>query len=462
MSAVTVPAKDLGLILDNIGLPANNYNLAFSDGSAVGLNDGQILISLKDGHRPTAVYQKQLREVLRTDFPNAIFYFQPADIITQILDFGTPAAIDIQVSGRDKNLLKTAQDIVGRVRGIRGVVDTHLQQVVDAPEFFVNVDRIRALELGLTEQQIASSLNVSLSGSVQVAPNFWTDPQTGIPYQVAVQTPEYRNNSLADIETTPLLQASTGGSTGPNLLSNVAKITRDGTQTVANHENTQPTFDIYANLQDRDLGSAESDIRKITDEIGKKLPPGNRITLRGQIASKNAAFTRIELGLGFALVFVFLLMVVNFQSWGEPLVIILALPVAFAGIVASLFITQTSFSIPSLFGAIMSIGVASANSILLVTFAKEHRETTGCDAVEAAIEAGTTRLRPVLMTAGAMFVGLIPMAIGIGSGSEQNAALARAVLGGVAVGTCSTLLFVPFLYTVLRTNAPTRELEDYA
>ena len=461
----TIPATDLGLVLDNIGLPANNYNLAFSDGSTVGENDGQILISLKDGHRPTAGYERQLRTVLRDAFPGATFYFQPADIITQILDFGTPAAIDIQVSGRDKKLLQVAQDIARKAAGVRGVVDAHLQQVVDAPEFFVDVDRIRALELGLTEQQVAASVNVSLSGSVQTAPNFWTDPQTGIPYQIAVQTPEYRTDSLAAIEGTPLLQPASGSSAvvqGPNLLSNVATITRGGAQTVANHENTAPTFDVYANVSDRDLGAVEGELRRITDAAAKALPPGNRIELRGQIASKNAAFARIELGLGFALVFVFLLMVVNFQSWGEPLVVILALPLAFCGITASLFVTGTSFSIPSLFGAIMSVGVASANSILLVTFAKEHRESTGCTAAEAAIEAGTTRLRPVLMTACAMFVGLIPMAIGIGSGSEQNAAVARAVLGGVLVGTCSTLLFVPFLYTLLRAHAPTRALEDYA
>jgi multidrug efflux pump subunit AcrB len=455
----TVPSSDL--ILDNIGLPASNYNLAFSDGSAVGLNDGQILVSLKPGHPSTFAIMKTLRVVLREHFPGVIFYFQPADIITQVLNFGLPAPVDIQVSGKNRAKdLAVAQQVVARVRGVRGAVDVHLQQIVDAPEFFVDVDRVRAAQLGLNEQQIANNINTSLSSSYQIAPNFWTDPVTGIPYQFAVQTPEYRVTSLADVQNTPLL-VSNNGSSAPNLLGNVATFTRRPEQTVANHENTRPTFDIYANVQDRPLGGVESDITPIINDLAKQLPPGDTITVRGQILSKNQSFNRIGLGLMAALVLVYLLMVVNFQSWGDPLVVILALPLAFCGICASLFITQTTLSIPSLMGAIMSVGVASANSILLVTFAREHREKTGCSALEAAILAGETRLRPVLMTAGAMFVGLIPMALGLGDGSEQNAALARAVLGGVLVGTCSTLLFVPFLYATLR-KADVVPVKDYA
>ena len=452
---------DAALVLDNIGLPSNNYNLAFSDGSSVGLNDGQILVSLKPGHASTFKIQKALRVLLREQFPNVVFYFQPADIITQVLNFGVPSPIDIQVSGkaRDKDLA-VAQQMEARLRGVRGAVDVHLQQIVDAPEFFVDVDRVRASQLGLTEQQVANNLSTSLSSSFQVSPNFWTDPKSGIPYQLAVQTPEYRVQALSDVENTPLL-VSNNGTSAPNLLSNVATLTRRAQQTVANHENTRPTYDIYANVQDRALGGVEADIRPIMAELQKQLPPGDTITVRGQILSKNESFARLGLGLAAAFVLVYLLMVVNFQSWGDPLVVLLALPLAFCGICASLFITQTPLSIPSLMGAIMSVGVASANSILLVTFAREHREETGCSAAEAAIAAGETRLRPVLMTAGAMFVGLIPMALGLGDGSEQNAALARAVLGGVAVGTCSTLLFVPLLYAVLRTGA-VRTLEDYA
>ena len=449
------------LILDNIGLPSNNYNLAFTDGSTVALNDGQILVSLKDSHPSVAGIMKNLRVVLRERFPNAIFYFQPADIITQVLNFGLPAPVDVQVSGKDRAKdLAVAQEAVRRIRGVVGAVDVHLQQIVDDPEFFVDVDRVRASELGLTEQQVAQNLNTSLSSSYQVQPNFWTDPTSGIPYQMAVQTPEYRTDSLSDVENTPLL-VSNNGASPPNLLSNVATLHRRALQLVASHENTQPTYDILANVQDRPLGAIEADLQPIMQDLQKQLPPGNKITVRGQILSKDQAFANIGLGLAVAMVAVYLLMAVNFQSWGDPLVVLLALPLAFCGICASLFITQTTLSIPSLMGAIMSVGVASANSILLVTFAREHREQTGCSAAEAALEAGETRLRPVLMTAGAMFVGLIPMALGLGDGSEQNAALARAVLGGVAVGTCSTLLFVPFLYALLRRGA-VKPLEDYA
>jgi multidrug efflux pump subunit AcrB len=394
-------------------------------------------------------------------------------MITQILDFGVPAQIDVQVSGRHAAKdLQVAQEIVRRMRLVRGAVDVHLQQITNAPEFFVKVDRERAAELGLTEQQVASNLNVSLSGSFQVTPIFWADPSTGIPYQVWVQTPEFRNDTMAALNNTPLLltsgTAGTGtgtGATGGNsgvvqLLSNVATMQRGSEETVANHVNTQPTYDIYAAVQDRDLGGVESGIDSIVQDMQKQLQAPDKISVRGQIQSKNQAFFHIGIGLVVALVAVYLLMVLNYQNWGDPFVVLAGLPLAFCGIVLSLFITQTSFSIPSLMGAIMSVGVASANAILLVTFARERREATGCDAATAAIAAGETRLRPVLMTAGAMFVGLLPMAIGIGEGSEQNAALARAVLGGIAVGTCSTLLFVPFLYALLR-RGEAKPLEDY-
>jgi len=459
----TVPRNEMGNIIDNIGLPASNYNFAFGNGTFVAYNDGQILVTLKPGHASTFAYQKRLRTVLRQQFPDAIFYFEAADIITQILDFGVPSQIDVQVSGRhgDKDL-QVAQAVAAKLRRVRGAVDVHLQQITNAPEFFVQVDRQRAAELGLTEQQVATDLNVSLSGSFQVSPNFWSDPQTGIPYQIWVQTPEYRNDSITSLTNTPLL-ISAGSSPGPSalqLLSNVATLKRGSEQTASTHVNTQPTYDVYAGVQDRDLGGVEADINQIVADQQKQLEAPDRITVRGQIQSKDQAFFHIGMGLAVAMVAVYLLMAINYQTWGDPFVVIAALPLAFCGIVTSLFITQTTFSIPSLMGAIMSVGVASANSILLVTFAREHREATGCSAVEAAIAAGETRLRPVLMTAGAMFVGLLPMAIGIGEGSEQNAALARAVLGGIAVGTCSTLLFVPFLYALLR-GKDAKPLEDY-
>ncbi|KQP58670.1 efflux RND transporter permease subunit [Methylobacterium sp. Leaf112] len=458
-----IPEGEIDQILDNIGLPSNNYNFAFSDGSFVAYNDGQMLINLKEDHGSVADYTKQLREVLRERFPDVVFYFQPSDIITQILNFGTLAQIDIQVSGRNTAKdLEVAQNIVRRLRATRGAVDVHLHQIVGTPQFFVDVDRKLASELGLTQQQIAQGLNVSLSGSFQVTPNFWTDPKTGIPYQLWVQTPEFRNDSLTALENTPLLVQ--GGPEAPGvltLLSSVSTMRREGTQTVINHVNTQPTFNVYAAVQDSDLGSVAKEIRAIVADEQKGLPAPDKITVRGQIESMQSAFTRLQVGLAIALVAVYLLMAVNFQSWGDPFVVLAALPLAFCGIVASLFITGTTISIPSLFGAIMSVGIASANSILLVTFAKEHREATGCSAVEAALIAGETRLRPVLMTAGAMFLGLIPMALGTGEGGEQNAALARAVMGGIAVGTPSTLLFVPFLYALLR-RGEVRPLEDYA
>ncbi|MGD0107863.1 MAG: efflux RND transporter permease subunit [Rhodopila sp.] len=458
-----VPRNEVGTIIDNIGLPASNYNFAFGNGTFVAYNDGEVLVTLAPGHGSTFGYQKRLRTVLHQRFPDAIFYFEAADMITQILDFGVPSQIDVQVSGRhsDKDL-QVAQTIAGKLRQVRGAVDVHIQQITNAPEFFVQVDRQRAMELGLTEQQVATDLNVSLSGSFQVSPNFWADPQTGIPYQVWVQTPEYRNDSLTSITNTPLL-ISAGSGIGPSalqLLSNVATLKRGSEQTVSNHVNTQPTYDVYAAVQNRDLGGVESDINQIVADQQKQLQPPDRISVKGQIQSKDQAFFHIGIGLAVAMIAVYLLMVINYQTWGDPFVVLAALPLAFCGIVASLFITQTTFSIPSLMGAIMSVGVASANSILLVTFAREHRESTGCSAIEAAIAAGETRLRPVLMTAGAMFVGLLPMAIGIGEGSEQNAALARAVLGGIAVGTCSTLLFVPFLYSLLR-RGEAKPLEDY-
>ena len=458
-----VPRNEIGTIIDNIGLPASNYNFAFGNGTFVAYNDGEILVTLAPEHGSTFLYQKRLRTVLHQRFPDSIFYFEAADIITQILDFGVPSQIDVQVNGRHAAKdLQVAKAIASKLRLVRGAVDVHVQQITDAPEFFVQVDRQRAAELGLTEQQIATDMNVSLSGSFQVSPNFWSDPVTGIPYQIWVQTPEYRNDSITSLTNTPLLiSAGTSPNAGAlQLLSNVATLRRGSEQTVSNHVNTQPTYDVYAAVQDRDLGGVESDINQIVADQQKQLEPPDRISVRGQIQSKDQAFLHIGIGLVVAMVAVYLLMVINFQTWGDPFVVLAALPLAFCGIIASLFITQTTFSIPSLMGAIMSVGVASANSILLVTFAREHRESTGCSAVEAAVAAGETRLRPVLMTAGAMFVGLLPMALGLGEGSEQNAALARAVLGGIAVGTCATLLFVPFLYALLR-GGEAKPLEDY-
>lgn len=445
-----IPASERDLIVDNIGLPARSYNLAFTDGSTIGVNDGVILVALREGHAPTANYVRTLREALPKAFPEDTFYFQAADIVTQILNFGLPAQIDVRTVGYDRaNNLRIAQELRRRIAALPGIADVHLQQEVDAPEFLVDIDRARALQFGLTANAIATQINVSLSSSEQVTPNFWTDPKNGIPYYIAAQTPEYRVSSLNDLGNTPV--AATPSSLGdpvPGLLSNVATIKRDATPTNANEANIQPVYEVYASVQDRDLGSVAADIDKITTDLKKQLSPGNSIEVVGQIDSMNGAFRNLAVGLVFAAVFVYLLMVVNYQNFGDPFVVILALPATLCGIVTMLYITDTTLSVPSLMGAIMAVGVASANSILLVTFAREQ-QLAGMTAFDAAIAAGRTRIRPVLMTAAAMIVGMIPMAIG-GAGEEQNAALARAVVGGLLFATPTTLLAVPYLFALLR------------
>ncbi|VTZ48082.1 RND transporter [Methylocella tundrae] len=445
----SVPAKDLKLVIDNIGLPQRLYNLAFTDGSAIGVNDGVIQIELSEDHQPTAQIIKKLRAELAAAFPDVLFYFQPADLVTQVLNFGVPTQIDVQIQGRDReNNKKVAALLQQKMSKVPGVVDAHIQQELDAPEMYYVVDRTRAQQLQLKMQDVANNLNISLSSSEQVSPNFWTDPKSGIPYFMAVQTPEYRIASKNQLDNTPLTSGiDPSGTPIPTVLGNIATSKRIGVQSVYNHSNIQAVYDVYGSTQNKDLGAVASAIRKIVAEVEPQLKPGNRIVVRGQIDSMESAFQNLTLGLLFAAVFVYMLMVVNYQSFLDPLAVILALPGAGAGILLVLFVTGTTLSVPSLMGAIMAIGVASANSILLVTFAREQREA-GMSAFDAALSAGTTRLRPVLMTAAAMIVGMIPMAIG-GPGEEQNAVLARAVLGGVIVGTMTTLLFVPFLYSVI-------------
>jgi multidrug efflux pump subunit AcrB len=445
-----IPEADLDLIVDNIGLPARLYNLAFADGTTIGVNDGVIQVSLKEGHAPTAEYDRKLREVLPAAFPEEIIYFQAADMVTQILNFGIPAQIDVRTVGYDRaKNLRIARELRRRMADIPGIADAHLQQEVDAPDFFVDIDRARAAEFGLTATQIANNLNVSLSSSEQVSPNFWTDPSNGIPYYFAVQTPEYLVNSINALVNTPVSTATTSpGEPVPGMLSNVATLQRDSIPTNANHANIQPVYEIYANVQARDLGSVSESISSIVADLQKQLSPGNSIEVIGQIQSMNDAFGNMSIGLLFAAVFVYMLMVVNYQNFGDPFVVILALPATFCGIFTMLFVTGTTLSVPSLMGAIMAIGVASANSILLVTFAREQ-QLAGTRAFDAAIAAGRTRIRPVLMTAAAMIVGMIPMAIG-GAGEEQNAALARAVVGGLLFATPTTLCVVPYLFAMLR------------
>lgn len=444
-----IPEKDRSLIVDNIGLPARAYNLAFADGSTIGINDGVILVSLRDGHKPTAEYIKKLRQVLPAAFPEDTFYFQAADIVTQILNFGLPAQIDVRTVGYGANNLAVAKELQKRLAAIPGIVDAHLQQEIDGPAFDADIDRTRAAQLGLNASTVATNINVSLSSSVQVSPNFWTDLSSGIPYYLAVQAPEYKINSLNALANTPVSTSlAASGQTVPGMLSNIATFKRDTVPTNANQSNVQPVYEVYAGVQGRDLGSVAADIGKVTAELQKQLKPGNSIQVMGQIQSMNDAFRDLGIGLVFAAVLVYLLMVVNYQGFGEPFVVILALPATLVGIVTMLFITGTTLNVPSLMGAIMSVGVASANSILLVTFAREQ-QLKGHSALEAALSAGRTRIRPVLMTAAAMVVGMIPMAIG-GAGEEQNAALARAVIGGLLFATPTTLLIVPYLFAMLR------------
>jgi multidrug efflux pump subunit AcrB len=445
-----IPERERDRIADNIGLPARSYNLAYADGSTIGVNDGVILVALKEGHAPTADYVRKLREVLPAAFPEVVFYFQAADIVTQILNFGLPAQIDVRTVGYDRATnLRVAKELQQRIAAIPGIVDAHLQQEVDAPAFYALIDRARAAQLGLNANTIATNINVSLSSSEQVTPNFWTDPKSGIPYYFAVQTPERNVSSLNDLGNTPVsstLSAVNGPVAG--LLSNVATFKRDSVPTNANQSNIQPVYEVYAGVQGRDLGGVSAEVSKVVTDLKKQLSPGNSIQVVGQIQSMTDSFRDLGVGLLFAAVFVYLLMVVNYQNFGDPFVVILALPATLCGILTMLFVTGTTLNVPSLMGAIMAVGVASANSILLVTFAREQ-QLAGKTAFQAAIDAGHTRIRPVLMTAAAMIVGMIPMAIG-GAGEEQNAALARAVIGGLLFATPTTLLVVPYLFAMLR------------
>src|SRR5713101_5326824 len=446
-----IPKEDLDLIVDNIGVPARSYNWAFADGTSIAVNDGVIMVALKQGHAPTADYVAKLRKDLPAAFPEDLFYFQPADMATQILNFGLTAQIDVRTVGYDRaKNLRIAQELRRRIAAIPGIADAHLQQEVYAPDLYVQIDRARALQLGVTTSDIGSNLGTSLSSSEQVSPNFWTDPTNGIPYFIAVQTPEYQVSSLNDLANTPVGtgNASATAQPVPGELRNMASVTRDSVPGSANQANIQPVYEVYASTQGRDLGSIATEIDKITADLKKELSPGNTIEVTGQIQSMNNAFRDMGIGLLFAAVFVYLLMVVNYQNFSDPFVVILALPATFCGIVTMLYITDTTLSVPSLMGAIMAVGVASANSILLVTFAREQ-QLAGMTALDAAISAGHTRIRPVLMTAAAMIVGMVPMAIG-GAGEEQNAALARAVIGGLLFATPTTLLVVPYLFAMLR------------
>lgn len=445
-----IPPEDIALMLDNIGLVSVAYNLAFGDNATIGSYDGEILVSLNEKrHASTPEYMARLREHLKKQFPTLTFYFQPADMTSQILNFGLPTPIDVRVIGYNKKEnLKIAQELVEKIAKVPGAVDVHLHQVVDAPELFIDADRTLLSRTGISQRELMNDVLISYSDSTVVTPNYWLDRQAGIPYLITVQTPKYRVNSFEEFLRMPIASPDTKES---QLLSNLANVVRRNAVDVTNHYNVQPVYDIYANVQGRDLGGVAADIQKIVDEYQPKMAPGNTILIQGMVSNMTAAFNRLGIGFVFAIVLVYLLMVVNFQSWLDPFVIIMALPGAISGIIWMLFLTHTTFSVPSLMGTIMSIGVATANSILIVTFANLQLHE-GKDSTLAMRAAGCTRLRPVLMTALAMIVGMIPMALGIGEGGEQNAPLGRAVIGGLMMATLTTLFFVPVVFTYLRTK----------
>lgn len=485
-----IPPNEIDTILDNIGVPPGGFNLAFGDSSVIGENDGDILISLTPDHTPTEITTERLRARLHEKFPDVIFFFEAANITNQILNSGLPAPIDVQITGRDQDLdYNIARQLNEKITRIPGAADVHIHQVVDAPELRINVDRVKAGQLGLTQRDVASSLLISLSGSSQVAPSFWLNWKNGVSYNVLIQTPQYKLDSVAELMRTPVGSAANGATvavntpgsmegvanagiaatgTAPNqnstaygnpgalpygtqLLSNLATVEHIVGPEIANHYNVQPAFDVYANVDRRDLGGVASAVEKIIAHT--KVPKTVTLALRGQAETMESSFFRLGLGVIAAIVLVYLLMAVNFQSWVDPFIILTALPGALAGILWMLFVTQTTLSVPSLMGAIMCIGVATANSILMVTFANDER-MEGKNAREAALSAGYTRLRPVLMTAAAMILGMLPMALGIGEGAEQNAPLGRAVIGGLLLATVTTLIIVPIVYSYMRKKPP--------
>lgn len=445
----TIPASDLETILDNLGLPFSGINLSYSNAGTIGTLDGEILISLKEHHRPSAEYVNKLRAELPKRFPGVEFFFQPADIVTQILNFGLPAAIDVQISGND--IAGNYQLIAGLMKDVKqipGAVDVHIQQRLDQPTLALDMDRDQLKQIGINPVDVAQSVLVSLSGSFQTAPSFWLNPSNGVVYSVAVQTPQHQVSDLDTLLRTPVKPgagANTINASQTQLLNNLIKVKPAQQMAVVSHYNVSPVIDLYASVEGRDLGAVSNTVEKLVDQLKPKLPRGARIAIRGQVDTMKTSFVGLGVGLAMAIVLVYLLIVVNFQSWVDAFIIITALPAALAGICWMLFLSGTTVNVPSLTGAIMTMGVATANSILMVSFARQ-RLNDGLPPLSAALEAGATRIRPVMMTALAMIIGMIPMAIGMGEGGEQNAPLGRAVIGGLLFATISTLFFVPIVF----------------
>ncbi|WP_295996649.1 efflux RND transporter permease subunit [Rugamonas sp.] len=442
-----IPKEELTVVLDNLGTPYSSINLSYSNAGTIGTLDAEIQLSLSEDHHPSQIYIDRLRRELPRRFPGVEFFFQPADIVTQILNFGQPAAIDIQIAGKDEHgNYAIASELMKRVRGIAGAVDVHVLQRQDLPTLNLNLDRSQIKQLGINPADVAQNLLVSLSGSSQTQPAFWLNPQNGVVYNIAVQTPQYRINDLDELLRTPVRANPNGSGTGASQqLGSLVQVRPAVQQADVSHYNLTPVVDVYASVEGRDLGAVADQVQKVIDEMTPKLPRGSHIVLRGQVETMHSSFLGLGVGLLMAIVLVYLLIVVNFQSWVDPFIIITALPAALAGIVWMLFLTGTTLSVPALTGAIMTMGVATANSILMVSFARQ-RLNDGLPPLSAALEAGATRIRPVLMTALAMIIGMVPMAIGFGEGAEQNAPLGRAVIGGLLFATISTLLFVPVVF----------------
>ncbi|MGD0270065.1 MAG: efflux RND transporter permease subunit [Candidatus Sulfotelmatobacter sp.] len=440
-----IPKNELQTILDNIGLPNSGINQSYSSNGTIGTSDAEILIALDpEHHHPTAGYVRHLRELLPQRFPGVEFFFQPADIVSQILNFGLPAPIDVQVVGADMaSNYSIAQQIANKMRHIPGAADVHVQQLLSLPTLHMDIERTRVTQVGLTARDVAQSVLVSLSGSFQTAPNFWLNPRNDVTYQVAVQSPQYRMTTMQDLMTIPVTSPQ-----GTELLSNLVQVSPVARPATVNHYNVQPVIDVYASTQDRDLGAVASATDKVLKTFEGHLPRGTNIVVRGQVVTMRSSFIGLGVGLIGAILLVYLLIVINFQSWLDPFIIIAALPGALAGICWFLLLTRTTLSVPSLTGAVMCMGVATANSILMVSFAREQMDE-GIPALQAAVAAGYTRIRPVLMTALAMIIGMVPMALGFGEGGEQNAPLGRAVIGGLLFATVATLFFVPSVFAIV-------------
>jgi multidrug efflux pump subunit AcrB len=441
-----IPSGEIETLADNIGMPISGINMTYNNTGVIGPQDGDIQIKLKEGHRPTAEYIKAMREELPAAFPGMTFAFLPADIVSQILNFGAPAPIDLQVRGMDANAnYAYANKLLTRLRRIPGIADARIQQSPNTPTFNVEVDRTRAQYVGLTERDVTNSLTVNLAGSGQVAPTYFLNPDNGVSYSIVMQTPQYQINSLQALEALPITAASTPN---PPILGGIATITRTVSSAVVSQYDIQPMFQIFATPQGRDLGALATDVRKAITDTAADVPRGSSVVLLGQVQTMDSAFSGLLFGLLAAVVLIYFLIVVNFQSWSDPFVIVTALPAALAGIIWILFTTQTTLSVPALIGAIMCMGVATANSVLVISFARERYLELG-DPVQAAIEAGFVRFRPVLMTALAMVIGMTPMALGLGEGGEQNAPLGRAVIGGLVFATTATLMFVPVVFSMV-------------